>query len=76
VSSLFDYKITDQNNLVWNTLVTIEPSVSAAPQIWTGFVKPVWALFQEDVLMQSSAVFAGVMDDNYLGTVASVSSKL
>jgi len=74
VSSLFDYTITNRNNLVWNTLFTIEPSVSAAPKIWTGFVKPAWALFEEDILVKSNAVFAGVVDDRWLGATASVSS--
>jgi len=75
VSSLFDYTNIDSENLVWNTLYTIQPSVSAAPKIWTGFVKPAWALFEEDVLVKSNAVFAGVVDDKWLGVVASVSSE-
>jgi hypothetical protein len=73
VSSLFDYTNTNRNNLVWNTLFTIEPSVCAAPKIWTGFVKPAWALFKEDILVKSNAVFAGVVDDRWLGATASVS---
>lgn len=73
VSSLFDYTTTNRDNLVWNTLFTIEPSVSAAPKIWTGFVKPAWALFEEDILVKSNAVFAGVVDDRWLGSTASVS---
>jgi hypothetical protein len=60
--------------MVWNTLFTIEPSVSATPQIWTGFVKPAWVLFEEDILVKSNAVFAGVVDDRWLSVVASVSS--
>jgi hypothetical protein len=75
VSSLFDYTNIDSENLVWNTLYTIQPSVSAAPKIWTGFVKPAWALFEEDILVKSNAVFAGVVDDKWLGVVASVSSE-
>jgi hypothetical protein len=74
-SSLFDYTNTNGGNLVWNTLYTIEPSVSAAPKIWTGFVKPAWALFGEDTLAKSNAVFAGVVEDKWLGEVASVSSE-
>jgi hypothetical protein len=73
VSSLFDYTNTNGDNLVWNTLYTIEPSVSATPKIWTGFVKPAWVLFEEDILVKSNAVFAGVVDDRWLGTIASVS---
>ncbi|PMD30049.1 hypothetical protein L207DRAFT_592813 [Hyaloscypha variabilis F] len=75
VSSLFDYTNIDSENLVWNTLYTIQPSVSAAPKIWTGFVKPAWALFEEDILVKSNAVFAGVVDDKWSGVVASVSSE-
>ena len=75
VSSLFDYTNTNRNKLVWNTLYTLEPSVSAAPKIWTGFVKPAWALFEEDTLVKSNAVFAGVLEDRRLGAVASVSSE-
>ncbi|KAF4636752.1 hypothetical protein G7Y89_g1332 [Cudoniella acicularis] len=71
VSSLFDYTNTSRDNLVWNTLYTIEPSVSATPKIWTGFVKPAWALFKEDILVKSNAVFAGVVDDRWLGAAAS-----
>jgi len=75
VSSLLDYTNTNDDNLVWNTLYTIEPSVSAAPKIWTGFVKPAWALFEEDFLVKNNAVLAGVVDDRWLGPVASVSSE-
>jgi hypothetical protein len=74
ISSLFDYTNTNSDNLVWNTLYTIEPSVSATPKIWTGFVKPAWVLFEEDVLVKSNAVFTGVVDDKWLGAAASVSS--
>jgi hypothetical protein len=74
VSSLFDYTTTNRDNLVWNTLFIIEPSVSAAPKIWTGFVKPAWALFEEDILVKNNAVFAGVVDDRWLGATASVSA--
>jgi hypothetical protein len=74
VSSLFDYSNTNDRDMVWNTLFTIEPSVSATPQIWTGFVKPAWVLFEEDILVKSNAVFAGVVDDRWLSVVASVSS--
>ena len=75
VSSLFDYTNTDSNKLVWNTLYTLEPSVSAAPKIWTGFVKPAWALFEEDILVKSNAVFTGVVEDRWLGAAANVSSN-
>ena len=73
MSSLFDYTDVDADNRVRNTLYTIEPSVSAAPKIWTGFVKPSWALFEEDILVKSNAVFAGVVDDKWSGAVATVS---
>jgi hypothetical protein len=75
-SSLFDYTNINHENLVWNALYTVEPSVSAAPKIWIGFVKPAWALFEENTLVKSNAVFAGVVDDKWLGMVASVSSEL
>jgi len=73
VSSLLDYTDRSADNLVRNTLYTIEPSVSAAPKIWTGFVKPAWALFEEDILVKSNAVFSGVVNDKWSGAVASVS---
>ena len=38
-------------------------------------MKPAWALIEEDILMKSNAVFAGVVDDRWLGPVASVSSE-
>ncbi|KAE9377442.1 hypothetical protein N431DRAFT_398356 [Stipitochalara longipes BDJ] len=75
VSSLFDYTDRNGGDLVWNTLYTIEPSVSAEPKIWTGFVKPAWALFEEDILVKSNAVFTGVVDDKWSGAVVSVSSE-
>ena len=76
VSSLFDYTDTNGENLVRNTVYTIEPSVSAAPKIWTGFVKPAWALFEEHILVKSNAVFSGVVDDKWSSAVATVSFKL
>lgn len=36
-------------------------------------MKPAWALFEEDILVKSNAVFAGVVDDRWLGATASVS---
>ena len=36
-------------------------------------MKPAWALIKEDILVKSNAVFAGVVDDRWLGTTASVS---
>jgi len=39
-------------------------------------VKPAWALFEEDILVKSNAVFAGVVDDRWLGAVANVRSEL
>lgn len=74
MSSLFDYANTDHDGLVWNTLCTIEPSISATPKIWTGFVKPAWPLFDEDVLVKGNAVFGGVVTDRWAGEVVSVSS--
>jgi len=38
-------------------------------------VKPAWALFEEDFLVKNNAVLAGVVDDRWLGPVASVSSE-
>lgn len=38
-------------------------------------MKPAWALFGEDTLAKSNAVFAGVVEDKWLGEVASVSSE-
>ena len=76
VSSLFDYTNTNRDNLVWNSLYTLEPSVAVAPKIWTGFVKPAWVLFEKEILIKSNAVFAGVVNDRWLGMVASVSSKV
>ena len=56
-------------------MYTLEPSVSAAPKIWTGFVKPAWPLFADDTLVKSNAVFGGVVEDQWVGKVASVSSQ-
>ena len=39
-------------------------------------MKPAWALFEEDILVKSNAVFAGTVVDKWLGEVASVSSEL
>ena len=36
-------------------------------------MKPAWALFKEDILVKSNAVFSGVVDDKWSGAVASVS---
>ena len=76
VSSLFDYTNTNRENHVWNSLFTLEPSVAVAPKIWTGFVKPAWVLFDMEILIKGNAVFAGVVNDRWLGMVASVSSKV
>jgi hypothetical protein len=75
LSSLFDYADTNSDNLVWNSLYTLEPSIAIAPEIWTGFVKPAWVLFEKEILIKSNAVFAGVVNDRWLGTVSSISSK-
>ena len=38
-------------------------------------MKPAWALIEEDILVKSNAVFAGVVSDRWLGSVACVSSE-
>ena len=52
-----------EEGVVRNTLYTLEPSISAAPKILTGFMKPARPLFADDALVKSNAVFGGVAED-------------
>jgi hypothetical protein len=72
-SSLFDYGNVSSDGLVSNAMYTLEPSIAARPRIYRGYVKPGFPLFEDETLAESRAVFGGVVDDRYVGTVASVS---
>jgi hypothetical protein len=60
------------DGLVSNTMYTLTPSIASEPCISRGYVKPSFPLFDDQMLAESRAVFGGVVDDRYVGTVASV----
>ena len=66
LSSLFDYdNVTNEGvaNRVW----TLSPAITSAPQIWSGFVEPGFPLISPNLLVDSAAVFQGVVNDEELG---------
>lgn len=71
-SSLFDYhNVTDQG--VSNILWTLTPAVASEPEFFTGFVQPAFPLISADFLVAANAVYAGIVQDPYVGEVTAVS---
>ncbi|GIJ90092.1 hypothetical protein Asppvi_009042 [Aspergillus pseudoviridinutans] len=59
-SSFFNYTNTTKEGLVDNTLTTFGHE-SNEPTIWRGYVNSNFPLFPEDILVQSGAVFSGLV---------------
>ena len=71
-SSLFDYSnVTNEG--VSNVLWTLTPAVASAPAFFVGFTEPAFPLIPRDLLVAGNAVFAGHIQDDYVGAVTSVS---
>ena len=71
-SSLFDYnKVTDEG--VYNIVWTLSPSLTSAPEFFTGYVEgPAFPLVEEGLLVSSNAVYAGVTSDPDFGELTKV----
>ena len=73
-SSLFDYtNITDAG--VANRQWILDPAITSPPNIWQGYVSPAFPLIPRDFLVTNGAVFGGIVDDSYVGEVATVCSN-
>lgn len=73
-SSLFDYtNITDAG--VANRQWTLHPAITSPPNLWQGYVSPAFPLIPRDFLVTNGAVFGGIVDDSYVGKVATVCSN-
>ena len=71
-SSLFDYdNVTDEgiSNIVW----MLSPAVASQPDFSTGYVVPAFPLIPTDLLVAGNAVYAGVIQDPYVGEMTAVS---
>jgi hypothetical protein len=74
-SSLFDYTNLSSDGLVSNMVYTLTPNVAAQPCIWIGYVVSAFPLWRNETLVESNAVFGGVVDDRDMGIVTSVRSQ-
>lgn len=72
-SSFFNYKNVTKDGLVDNTLTT-HSSDKTKPQLWRGYVNSNFPIFQKDRLVESGAVFTGLVERDLVGRVASVST--
>lgn len=75
-SSLFDFANTTSDGLVSNTLSTWSPSVATERQTFSGYVNPIFPLFESNTLVTSAAVFSGLVERPMHGKVAAVSARL
>lgn len=74
-SSLFDYNdVTEEG--VANTLWTLSPSIASTPEAFVGYVQPAFPLIPSDFLVAASAVYAGVVNDPYVGKKVTAVSLL
>ena len=72
-SSLFDYaNITDAG--VANRQWILDPAITSPPNLWQGYVTPAFPLIPRSFLVKNGAVFGGIVDDPYVGEVATVRS--
>jgi hypothetical protein len=72
-SSLFDYtNITNAG--VANRQWILDPAITSPPNLWQGYVTPAFPLIPRDFLVTQGAVFGGIVDDPYVGEVATVCS--
>lgn len=73
-SSLFDFTNTSSDGGVENKQWLIEPSVGSTPQCGiTSEVAPAFPLLTATILQDVDAVWGGVVNDDWLGEVYSVS---
>lgn len=71
-SSLFDYdNVTAEgvSNIMW----TLSPAVASEPEFFSGYVVPAFPIIPSDLLVASNAVYAGVVQDPYVGKMTAVS---
>jgi hypothetical protein len=70
-SSLFDYTNVTQDGVA-NRQWILDPAITSPPSLWQGYVVPAFPLIPRDLLVTSGAVFGGIVDDPYVGQVATV----
>lgn len=74
-TSVFDFSNTTAQGLVDNTLTSIVNGDFAKPDVWRGYVNPIFPLFTDSFLVDSKAVFNGLVSRPLqTGKVASVSA--
>ncbi|KAF2161499.1 hypothetical protein M409DRAFT_28227 [Zasmidium cellare ATCC 36951] len=59
-SSAFDFSNKTSNGQVSNVMITYEAN-STRPSVWTGYVDPGFPIFQPRILLDSQAVFSGLV---------------
>ncbi|KAG9254269.1 uncharacterized protein F5Z01DRAFT_681361 [Emericellopsis atlantica] len=64
-SSVFNYANVTDEGLVDNTVTTLLPN-STTLDVWQDYVNPNFPIFPEDILVQSDAVFSGLVDKKFL----------
>ncbi|PMD49643.1 uncharacterized protein K444DRAFT_712649, partial [Hyaloscypha bicolor E] len=70
-SSIFDYNNISSSGLVSNIMYSFTPSIASSPTVFNDYVNPSFPLFTEDILVQNSAVFTGLVRRDMNGVVAS-----
>jgi hypothetical protein len=70
-SSLFDYTNVTQKGVA-NRQWILSPAVASPAQCFQGYVNPAFPLISAELLIASGAVFGGVVEDPFVGSVATV----
>ncbi|KAH7184589.1 uncharacterized protein B0J16DRAFT_397943 [Fusarium flagelliforme] len=63
-SSFFDYSNVTKSGLVDNTLTTYDHK-STKPNVWRGYVNSNFPIFDKKILVDSGAVFEGLVNRNF-----------
>ncbi len=73
-SSLFDYTNVTQEGVA-NRQWLLEPAITSPPSLYQGYGTPGFPLIPRDLLVTSGAVFGGIVNDPYVGEVATVRAR-
>lgn len=63
-SSFFDYSNVTKSGLVDNTLTTYDHKATK-PTVWRGYVNSNFPIFDKKILVDSGAVFEGLVNRNF-----------
>jgi hypothetical protein len=75
-SSVFNYANVTKAGLVDNVLTTYAVNSSSPPAVWRDYVNPNFPIFTESILVESSAVYTGLVTRRVVeGPVAAVSTS-